>query len=49
MAVTIPNCGWYLRWDPPVQSNIEDRGKTCEEIHSPYVCGSTRNSRNTDW
>ena len=35
MAVTIPNCGWYLRWDPPVQSNLEDRGKTCARNSLP--------------
>ena len=35
MAVTIPNCGWYPRQDPPVQSNIEDRGKTCARNSLP--------------
>ena len=38
MAVTIPNCGWYPRQDPLVQSNIGDRGKTCARNALPlYV------------
>ena len=37
MAVTIPNCGWYPRWDPPVHSSIEDRGKTCARNPPPPI------------
>ena len=35
MAAAIPNRGWYPRWDPPVQPNVEDRGKTCARNSLP--------------
>ena len=49
MDATIPDRGWYPRRGPLVHPNIEDRGRHVQEIHSPFMCGSTSYSDIADW